>query len=136
MNRSITTQWDFRSKSTAQFWFYYPSLLSDGVHVRPLNGSGGVPSSFFLPGGMDGILFDASQPPFTSRNYTDAVSLIQYDAPGYQIDFMPIDLEADPAITLEDCKLYGVSLQICLKKVNEWFIASLDTRGMTKQRLT
>lgn len=58
--------------------------------------------------------------------WAEAGTLIQYDAPGYQIDFSPIDEIRDPAVTLEDCHVYGLeglAIQLCLKQSNSSIIA-------------
>jgi len=129
MNTTLVGTPAFNLTATAQFWWYYPALLTDGQNskaVTPINCTGDNCNSFFLPGPMALIEFNQSKPPITANQYPDAISFIQNDAPGYQIDFEPIDYEHDPPITLDDCKVFGIhdiAVQICLKKVNSWFFA-------------
>lgn len=121
-------QSNFDSKVTAQFWWFYSSLLTDTQNVRtiePLNCSGSQCSSYFMPGRAATIVSDPSGPAITTTNFTDALSLIQKDAPGYQIEFAPIQSVNQP-MTLGDCHLYGypaVAVQICLMKANSSFLA-------------
>ena len=133
MNTTLVHTPAFNLTATAQFWWYYPALLTDGQTskaVTPINCNGDNCNSFFLPGPMALIDFGPSLPTITADQYPDATSYIQNDAPGYQIDFEPIDYEHDPSITLDDCKVFGVhtiAVQICLKKVNSSFLAGTST---------
>jgi hypothetical protein len=118
-------RFDFNSKATAEFWWVYSSILSDTQNVRavaPLNCSGQTCNSYFMPGRAVDVVLGPSEPLVATENYTDALSLIQYDAPGYQIEFSPVDPAGQPPMTLNDCRLYGISnvaIQICL--LNEDF---------------
>jgi hypothetical protein len=133
MNTALVGTPAFNLTATAQFWWYYPALLTDGQNSRavtPINCTGDNCNSFFLPGPMALIEFDPSQPVVTTDQYPVATAYIQNDAPGYQIDFEPIDYEHDPPMTLDDCKVYGtntIAVQICLKKVNSSFLAGTST---------
>jgi hypothetical protein len=121
---------DFNSKATAQFWWFYSSLLTDTQNVRavaPLNCSGQLCDSYFMPGRAVNIVRDPSEPSVTTENLTDATALIQYDAPGYQVEFSQID-PPSPAMTLNDCRLYGISdvaIQICMMKEDSSFLAGI-----------
>jgi len=132
LNTSVSTAPGFNLKATSVFWWFFPSLLTDGTNARavaPLNCSGAGCASYFLPGLMNTIAFDSSRPAITADNYTNAPSFLQNDAPGYQIDFAPIDVETDPGIALSDCQVYGISslsIQVCLKKVNTSFMAGMS----------
>ena len=129
MNTTFAKAPAFNITAPAQFWWYYPALLTGGTTskaVAPLNCTGNNCNSFFLPGLMSLIEFDPSQPVITADQYPDAVSYIQNDAPGYQFDFAPIDYHHDPPMTLDDCRVFGTNgtaVQICLKKMNDWFMA-------------
>ena len=131
LNTSVSTTPFFNQKATSVFWWFFPSLLTDGQNARsvaPLNCSGTPCTSFFLPGLMNTIEFDPSQPSITTSSFPDAVSFIQNDAPGYQLDFVPINIETDPPITSDDCQVYGISslaIQICLKRVDTSFMAGI-----------
>ena len=118
----------FNSKAVSTFWWFYASILSDAKNVRevePLSCSAGNCNSYFMPGRAATVVLDTSVAPITDQNFTNALSLVQHDAPGYQIDFEPVQ-SVDPVMTLDDCRLYGVdmvSIQICLKKANSSLIA-------------
>ena len=129
MNTSfVQTRW-FKDTATDYFWFYFPSLLSDGKishPVAPVSCSGASCHAFFLPGPTSIIRFDPTSPNITESDYPDATSFIQQNAPGYQIDFYPIDETKDPPVTLADCRVYGLSalaIQICLKQSNSSLLA-------------
>jgi len=130
INTNLTTSFNFNEFAITEFWFVYRTIFSDTKSVTavdPLNcASRDTCSSYFMPGTPEKLVSDQSQPSITTDNFTQAVSFIQHDAPGFQIDFFPVDLD-DPPISLQgDCKLYGVSniaIQICLKAVNNAFVA-------------
>lgn len=64
----------------------------------------------------------------TEADYPTATTFIQNDAPGYQIDFYPIDEKYDPPMTLNDCRIFGIStnaIQICLKTIDNSFLAGM-----------
>lgn len=119
----------FGSFGTDYFSFYYASLLSDGKVARsvaPISCSDPSCQAFFIPGPTSVIQFDPAQPNITASLLPAASAVIQYDAPGYQIDFSPIDYQNAPPITLEDCHLYGIdglAMQLCLKDFNGSIIA-------------
>lgn len=132
LNTSLVDIIGFNLTATAELWFFFPALLSDSKRVSsvaPLDCSPGETcNSFFIPGSMDTILLDPSQPAISKDSYPKAISYIQNDAPGYQIDFRPIKLENDPPMSLDDCHLYGISfmaIQICLKQVGTSFMAGI-----------
>lgn len=122
MNASLADYDGFNLTATAEFWSYFPALLTDSKRVRPvapLSCSGEMCNSFFIPGSMMTILLEPDLPPIQKDNYSSAVSYIQNDAPGYQIEFYPIDPVRDPPMTPNDCRVYGLNMmaiQICLKK--------------------
>ena len=63
-----------------------------------------------------------------SDAFPNAIGYIQNDAPGYQIDFYPMDSEEE-GITLNDCRVYGLNslaIQICLKQANESLLAGIS----------
>jgi hypothetical protein len=129
MNTSFAkTQW-FHDIGTDYFWFYFPSLLSDGKishSVAPVSCSGPSCEAFFIPGPTSIIRFDPTSPNITDSLFPDASAFIQYDAPGYQIDFYPIDEMSDPTMTLNDCHVYGLdglAVQLCLKQSNSSLLA-------------
>lgn len=68
---------------------------------------------------MSSIVLDPTQKVVTGNDYPGALASIQDNAPGYQLDFYPIDTVDDPYMTLDDCQLYGVdflAVQVCLKE--------------------
>jgi hypothetical protein len=130
LNTSLTNTPHFNETATAEFWWYFPALLTDSKRVypvAPLHCSGDLCRSLLVPGTMDNMVYDPSQPNITQDTYPQAISYIQNDAPGYQVEFYPVDTETDPPLSLyDDCRVYGLdfmAVQICLKKVNNSFIA-------------
>src|SRR5271154_2447272 len=78
-----------------------------------------------MPGNPLKLIADQSQPQITTENFTDATWLIQHDAPGYQLDFSPLESDDSP-MYLRNCKRYGASdiaIEICLQSMNASFIA-------------
>jgi hypothetical protein len=128
LNTSLTLTDQFNATATAQFWWYFPAILSDSLSVQPatpLNCSGDQCQSFFFPGSMRNILLDPKLPPIGSSEYPGAISYMQNDAPGYQIDYSPVD-PIDSPLGLTDCRVYGIeimAIQICLKKSNNSLLA-------------
>jgi hypothetical protein len=137
MNASFAHTDTFSSIATDYFYFYYPSLLSDGKishSIAPVSCSGPSCQGFFIPGPTSVIEFDPAQPNITDSLFPKAAAFVQYDAPGYQIDFYPIDDAKDPAITLHDCHVYGIdglALQLCLKAFDGSFLAGLPSKQST-----
>jgi hypothetical protein len=130
MNTSfLNTDW-FNVTATDVFWWNFPSILADGKVSRavdPISCSGESCTAFFLPGAIQNIIFDPTFPNISNADYSTATSYIQQNAPGYQIDFYPIE-ETDPPLTLDDCRVYGVTdvaVQVCLKKSNSSLLAGI-----------
>jgi hypothetical protein len=132
LNTSVSMSPYFNQKATSVFWWFFPSLLTDSQNaksVASLNCSGTPCTSYFLPGLLSTIAYNLSQPSITSGSFPEAVSFIQNDAPGYQLDFVPINIETDPPMTSDDCQVYGISslaVQICLKKADTSFMAGMS----------
>jgi hypothetical protein len=130
LNVSLVNTDFFNLTSTAEFWWYFPSILSDTQRVTgvsPLACSGEACHSYFLPGSMATILLDPNEPAITPLTYPNAIAYIQNDAPGYQLDYYPVDVAA-PGITLDDCRVYGLdylALQICLKERDSSLLAGI-----------
>jgi hypothetical protein len=137
LNTSVINAPLFNQTATADFWWYFPALLTDNKRIK------GVPPpdnctaedaclSYFLPGSMSSIKYDNNTVPITQNQYSKAIAYIQNDAPGYQIDFRQIDRVNDPSIIMDiDCQVYGVpaaAIQICLKKVNQSLLAGIPIR--------
>jgi hypothetical protein len=135
LNTSVVYTHFFNMTATAEFWWYFPALLTDNKRVKPvapLNCSGNMCNSFFIPGSMTTLQFDPQLPPITQDSYPEANSLIQNDAPGYQVEFKPIDANQDPPMLTTDCRVYGISImaiQICLKKVDSSIMAGTPTEN-------
>ena len=119
----IDTISGFNATATAEFWWYFPALLTDVKRVKPVAPfacTGASCNSYFIPGEMSAIVLDPNQTIVTGSDYPGALASIQDDAPGYQLDFYPIDRVNDTYMTLDDCHLYGVDImafQVCLKEV-------------------
>jgi hypothetical protein len=124
---------DFNATVTAEFWWYFPALLTDTKRVgtvKPLSCSGRSCSSYFLPGSMMTVLLNESQTLPNDSSYPDTTTFIVNDAPGYQLDFYPIDTETDPPMTLDDCRVYGMTymaLNICLKQVGDTIMSGTSS---------
>ena len=131
MNSSVFQTQNFNVSATAEFWWYFPALLSDTKRVGSVQPvvpcTGAQCGSYFMPGSMMAISLENDTILPSDNSYPDAISYIQNDAPGYQFDFYPIDTAVEPAITIADCRVYGVdimALNICLKQVNETSLIS------------
>jgi len=130
MNASFSQISWFPMTAAREFWWYLPATLVDrsiSTTIAPISCSGDQCNSFYLAGPLSTILFDPSLPNITASNYSTASAYIQDNAPGYQVEFYPIDETRDPAFTLEDCRAYGVStlaINICLKRSGVSLIAS------------
>jgi hypothetical protein len=139
LNVSVTTIPDFNSDATAEFWWYFPSLMTDTARVTtipPLTCSTPPCLSYFLPGSMGLVILDPELPPIGKNNFSDATAFIVNDAPGYQIEFTPVTTE-DLPLEGNDCKIYGIpgaALQICVKAVGSELIGGklLDKSMLTK----
>lgn len=129
LNTSLVDIGLFNATATAEFWWYFPSLLTDSKSVKPVspvNCSGEKCVSFFVPGTMRTIQLDPAISPISRNNYSDAVAYIQNDAPGYQVEFFPVQREESRKFVLEDCRVFGTefnAVQICLRKTNSSFVA-------------
>jgi len=122
MNASVTNIKWFNQTAPRDFWWYLPSVLTDGKisqTVAPLSCSGEQCSSFFLPGPLSSILFDPTLPNITQLDFSTASTYIQVDAPGYQVEFYAMDETREPPFTLVDCRAYGgssIAVNVCLRK--------------------
>jgi hypothetical protein len=86
---------------------------------------------------MSSILIDNNTAPITKDQFPKAISYLQNDAPGYQIDFRRIDRVNDPSMTMDDCRLYGIdstAITVCLKKVDHSLLAGIHF--ISKKALT
>jgi hypothetical protein len=141
MNTSIVNAPWLNITAPPEFWWYLPSILADGKlshPVPPINCSGNECSSFFLPGTLSTIIFDPTSPNITESDYTNAKAYIQEDAPGYQVEFYPIDETRDPSFTLDDCRVYGTStlaVNVCLKKSETSLLAGSPSLLTTKDSM-
>ena len=129
INTSLSESYHFNEYSIIEFMWYYNTIFSDTRNVRavePVSCSQGAGcKSYFMPGTPAKIIPVRSLPQATNGNFTNAISFIQHDAPGYQLDFSPIERDCPPMYS-RDCRLYGTSsnaIQLCLKCVNASFMA-------------
>jgi hypothetical protein len=129
LNTSVINTQYFNETATAEFWWYFPALLTDSKRVRaaiPLNCTTTDCISYFMPGSLSSVQLDPSLPPITENQYPKAISYITNNAPGYQIDFQQIDRVKDPNLMMSDCRLYGwqaTAVQICLKTYGHSILA-------------
>ena len=122
MNASVVNEPDFVYWGTGNFWWHFPSMTSYSLPVAPLRCSGKLCQSYFFPGLVSLMRFPQNATPITDDYSPYATTIVQKNAPGYQFDFYPIDSQRDPAIILNDCRVFGipiVALQLCLKKTND-----------------
>jgi hypothetical protein len=86
---------------------------------------------------MTQIQLDPNVTSVPSDAYPEAITYIQNDAPGYQIDFYPIDMQKE-SIALSDCRVYGLNslaIQVCLKQTNNSFLAGTSHSNETNGRM-
>lgn len=72
---------------------------------------------------------DPSVQNITRLDYPLATSYIQNDAPGYQVQYSPIDSETEPPFTFEDCRVFGIpymAIELCLKTANSSMLAGMS----------
>jgi len=129
INTTLTEINGFSKSANTYFFWYYNTIFSDTRNVRvvkPLScPPGEACNSYFMPGNPSNLVPDDSQPQITTDNFTDATSFIQYDAPGYQLDFSPIESD-DPPMYWGNCKRYGakdIAIELCLQTVNASIMA-------------
>jgi hypothetical protein len=121
LNASIAKLSSLKSEVTPNFWWYFPSLMTDNskvVSVPPVTCSGTSCLSYFLPGSVPLIVFDSGLPQIGKDNFTDATTFVVNMAPGYQIEYYPVTND-DPVLTIDDCQVYGTTaaaIQICVKE--------------------
>lgn len=131
VNTSLTISYNFNQYAITEFQWFMNAVLSDPRNIRAVENlncpPGDVCTSWFLPGTPGNLVADSEPPNITTANYSDATTFKQFDAPGYQLDFSPIEPD-DPPLEVRDCRVYGVSsyaIQICLKNVNNSFMAGI-----------
>jgi hypothetical protein len=126
MNTSLVNDPNFQYFATGNFWWHFPSMMSYAYPVTPLSCSdlSSDCQAFYFPGQLSLIQFPAGEPAVTKTDSPSATTLIEKDAPGYQIEFEAID--SVPNFNLADCRVFGipiVAVQVCLKETNDSFIA-------------
>lgn len=93
--------------------------------IPPKTCSGNDCSAVFLPGGLELVYLDP-QEEFDNTNFfnqqelDDLTSILVYDAPGFQVEFSPV--ESNYTFDPEDCKMYG-------ETVRDGFYICLASRG-------
>jgi len=113
-----------------EFWFNYPSFLINRQYVvsaDPIACSGMNCSSYFCPGGLPLIsLVNQSNFALPLEYYPDAEAVLQWDAPGYQIEF---DSTIDGLeLSLNDCTVYGdskIAIVSCVRQLNSSLIIGI-----------
>jgi len=128
MDPGLLKSVSFTNTITETFWWYFPAILADGKvsqSVDPITCSGDLCDSYFFPGPLSIVQFNPNTSAIQNSDYPLATAFIQEDAPGYQIDFSPIE-SSDPSMTLDDCQVYGLSVlafQLCLKSSRDSILA-------------
>jgi len=120
------------------FWWYFPSILADGKYSRsvsPVSCSGDSCESYFFPGPLQIVKFAPNVSTVTTSDYPNVRTFIQEDAPGFQVDFYPLN-GSNPALTLDDCRMYGnlsfIDIQLCLKSVSDSSFIAGHTRLISR----
>jgi hypothetical protein len=129
LNTSLVNDPDFRFFATGNFWWHFPSMLSYGHSIAPLNCSGATCKSFYFPGGISLLKFPPDAKPITNKDSPVATTFVQKNSPGYQLEFQPVQPHEDLAITLADCRVFGIpiiALQLCLKKYHDSILAGIS----------
>jgi hypothetical protein len=122
MNTTFVDDPVFQYFGTGNFWWHFPAMTSYSSPVEPVRCSGKTCQSYFYPGLISLVRFPPGAPSVPDSDSPLSTTIIQKNAPGYQMDFYPVDPQIDPAITLADCQTFGIpiaALQICLKKTND-----------------
>jgi hypothetical protein len=128
LNTSLVNDPDFRFFATGNFWWHFPSMLSYSHSIAPLNCSGPTCKSFYFPGGMSLLKFPPDAKPITNIDSPIATTFVQKNSPGYQLEFQPAEQHEDLAITLADCRVFGIpiiALQLCLKRYQDSILAGI-----------
>jgi hypothetical protein len=122
MNSSLITDPDFMDSATPNFWWHFPAMFSYSHVVPPTSCSGKKCNAFFFPAPISLLKFLPNSRNVSTMDSPLATTFIEKNSPGYQIEFSPIDSTMDPAITLEDCQVFGIpfmAFQFCLKQSND-----------------
>jgi hypothetical protein len=120
LNASIVNVAIFRAKATSDFWWYFPSLMTNSaelISTAPVTCSGPDCFSYFLPGAMSLVAFDPALPYIGKENYTEAGAFIVHDAPGFQMDFFSVS--ENVTFKTDECHQYGIdaaAIQICIQR--------------------
>lgn len=130
MNTSLVNDPDFQFFATGNFWWHFPSMMSYSYPVTPINCPD--PSvncqAYYFPGPLSLIKFPHGEAIVSKTDSPAATTLIEKNAPGFQIEFEPKDDAKDPNFTLADCRVFGIpmlAIQVCLKESNDSFIAGI-----------
>ena len=140
LNASILSQAGFSSTAISEFWWYFPSVMTNSAILTstpPLTCSDPACFSCFLPGGMGIVEFDTNLPTIGKDNFSDATAFVVNDAPGFQIEYSPID--GDLVLEEDDCRVYGtdtVALQICVKQTASGLVGGKDSNPRMRLMLS
>lgn len=130
MNVSILNDPDRTALATSEFWWYFPSLLTNSAQmISTIPVSCSNCSAYFLPGAMSLVAFDPTLPSIGKSNYSQAAAFIVHDAPGFQMEFS--NVAENITFETEECKLYGVpsvAIQICIKQRRNSFYGGCSAR--------
>jgi hypothetical protein len=98
------------------FMSFTYGFLSDprfATGVSPVSCSGSNCTSFFLPGGLDLVRLTGphggpNSTLFDHDQFDDSTAILTHNAPGYQLEFSPIE-GGSPFNVTTDCTAYGKS---------------------------
>jgi hypothetical protein len=123
MNTSLLQDPGFKYFATSDFWWHFPSMMAYNRPVTPLRCSGESCQAFYFPGPLSAMRF-RPELSMTDADFPAGTTFIQKNAPGYQIEFSPIDEKTDPPIDpTSDCQIFGipvVAVRLCLKENNDF----------------
>jgi hypothetical protein len=105
----------FDLDATSEFWWEFPSLMTDQgaiTAVSPFACSDSSCLSYFIPGPVVGLNISVPKDSFPD------LTAWMVNAPGYQIDYSPVTNSSGTFNLTANCKLYGMNwaaIFICIK---------------------
>jgi hypothetical protein len=121
MNTSLVLDPNFGIYATSDFWWHLPAMMSYGYPVAPVRCVGAACQSLFFSSPLSTVKFH-NETTITGSDSPSATSFILKNAPGYQIEFHPMDKSTNLGLTFQNCRVFGipiVAVQVCLRKTND-----------------
>ena len=133
MNTSLLQNPSFAQIATSNFWWHFPAMMSYSFPISPVTCAGADCQSFYFPGPIGAVIFPPNATEISSKDSPEAGSLIEKNAPGYQIEFGSQYLPDDLPLSLDDCRVFGIpfmAVQLCLKTASNLSIVAGTTSPM------